>query len=183
MAEVRGFRGTPTALMLCAGLLSACALRGPPLGSTPQTAPAPPPPPAAQPLPAPAESAQPEQPPPSTLPPPRQFHLGTAASALVAQAHRQAAGGDYGQAAATLERAQRIEPGNPLIWIELGRLNLAESNAAQADAMARKALALATGDASAQSAAWQLLADSLKARGRNAEAADAEQRAGTAQPR
>jgi uncharacterized protein HemY len=84
---------------------------------------------------------------------------------------------------ATLERAQRIEPGNPLVWIELGRLNLLENNGAQADAMGRKALALATGDGGAQSAAWQLIADSLKARGRNAEAADAERRASLAAPR
>ena len=35
----------------------------------------------------------------------------------------------------------------------------------QADAMGRKALALATGDAAAQSAAWRLIADSLRAAG------------------
>ena len=45
----------------------------------------------------------------------------------------QAASGDFGQAAATLERALRIEPDNPLLWIELGRIRLAESNPAQAD--------------------------------------------------
>ena len=109
--------------------------------------------------------------------PPRQFHLSAASTALVAQAHTQAGSGDYGQAAATLERALRIEPDNPLLWIELGRVRLGESNAAQADALGRKALSLATGDASAQASAWHLIADALKARGRNAEAADAERRA------
>ena len=118
--------------------------------------------------------APPERP---SVPPPRQFRLGAASGALVSQAHAQAASGDYGQAAATLERAQRIEPDNPLLWIELGGVRLAENNAAQADAMGRKALALAVGDASAQAAAWHLIADSLKARGRNGEAADAEQKA------
>ena len=109
--------------------------------------------------------------------PPKQFHLGPAASALVTQAHGQTATGDTVQAAATLERALRIEPENPLVWIELGRVRLAENNSSQADAMARKALALASGDAAAQSSAWKLIADSLRARGNNGGAADADRRA------
>ena len=109
--------------------------------------------------------------------PRRQFHLSAASTALVAQAHTQAAGGDYGPAAATLERALRIEPDNPLLWIELGRVRLGENNPSQADALGRKALSLATGDASAQASAWHLIADALRARGRNGEAADAERRA------
>jgi Tfp pilus assembly protein PilF len=96
---------------------------------------------------------------------------------LVSQAHQQSAGGDSAQAAATLERALRIEPDNPLVWIELGRVRLAENNAAQADAMGRKALTLASGDTSAQSSAWRLIADSLRARGDNGGAADADRRA------
>jgi tetratricopeptide (TPR) repeat protein len=124
--------------------------------------------------------APPERPAPGA---PRQFHIGPAASSLVTQARAQAGGGEFAPAAATLERALRIEPGNPLLWIELGRVRLAESNAAQADAMGRKALALATGDAGAQAAAWQLIADSLRARGRDPEAAEAEGRAGTLAPR
>jgi predicted Zn-dependent protease len=101
----------------------------------------------------------------------------------VTQAHTQAGGGDYGQAAATLERALRIEPDNPLLWIELGRVRLGTNNAAQADAMGRKALALATGDAGAQAGAWRLIADSLRALGRNPEAAEADGRAGALAPR
>ena len=123
------------------------------------------------------------QPPPPTAParppavPPRPFRLGAATSALVAQAHAQANGGDYGQAAATLERAVRIEPDNPLVWIELGRVQLGSNNAAQADALARKALTLGTGDASAQAFAWRLIADAARARGRTADAYDADRRA------
>ena len=71
----------------------------------------------------------------------------------------------------------RIEPDNPLVWIELGRVRLAANNPAQADAMGRKALALATGDPAAQSSAWHLIADALRARGDNAGAADADRRA------
>jgi len=160
---VRPGRTAAAALVLLA--LGACALRAPPIapsGGGPGEPSGALPPPAA---------------PPPYTPPPRQFRLGPAASALIAQAHRQAGSGDYGAASATLERAQRIEPDNPLVWIELGRLNLAENNPSQADAMGRKALALATGDPSAQSAAWRLIAESLRTRGRNAEAAEAERRA------
>jgi tetratricopeptide (TPR) repeat protein len=163
--------------LMTAAVLAACASQGPP-------ATRPTPPPAGGPasgttqpgpaVPGQAPGASPERP---AAPPPRQFHLGPASSALVAQAHQQASGGDYGQAAATLERALRIEPDNPLLWIELGRVQLSENNAAQADAMGRKALALATGDPAAQSSAWRLIGDSLRARGDNGGAAEAERRA------
>jgi len=131
----------------------------------------------------PSGTAAPPQPGRPGAPVPRQFHLGTAATALVAQAHRQASAGDYPTAAATLERAVRIEPDNPLLWIEIGRLRLAESNPAQADAMGRKALALGTGDPSAQASAWRLVADALRARGRNGEAYEADRRAASLAPR
>ena len=71
----------------------------------------------------------------------------------------------------------RIEPDNPLVWIEYGRVELGAGDAAQADGMGRKALQLATGDPSAQAAAWHLIADSLRARGNNELAAEAEQHA------
>jgi Flp pilus assembly protein TadD len=124
-------------------------------------------------------SATPEAPPASTAPaaPPaatRQFRLGSAASALVTQAHARAAAGDYPAALATLERALRIEPDNPLAWIELGRVQLAAGNPAQADSMGHKALALAAGDPNAQSAAWRLIGESLRVRGRNEEASTAD---------
>jgi Flp pilus assembly protein TadD len=121
-------------------------------------------------------------PPTATEPPPRpapkQFHLGPAATALVAQAHKQASSGNYPVAAATIERALRIEPENPLLWIELGQVQLNEGNGAQADGMGRKALALATGDPQAQASSWRLIAESLRARGRNQEAAEADRKAG-----
>jgi tetratricopeptide (TPR) repeat protein len=165
--------------LLAAAAAASCTLTRPPPFATPA-------PPASQPAggaqPAPGNAAPggaqaTPAPPEHPATPARQFHLSAASTALVTQAHTQAAGGDYGQAAATLERALRIEPDNPLLWIELGRVRLGESNPAQADALGRKALSLATGDASAQASAWHLIADALKARGRNAEAADAERHA------
>jgi len=103
--------------------------------------------------------------------------------ALLGQARAQATAGEFAAAGATLERALRIEPENPLLWVELGRLQLSQGNPTQADGMGRKALAVASGDAEAQAAAWGLIADSLRARGRNAEAAEADRRAAALAPR
>ncbi len=89
----------------------------------------------------------------------------------------RASSANAARSASTIERALRIEPNNPLLWIEYGQVRMAESNYAQAESMARKALATATGDARAQSAAWQLLADSYKGRNRNSEAQEAEAKA------
>jgi tetratricopeptide (TPR) repeat protein len=164
-------------LMSVLAALTACATQGPAPPTPPHPAQGPSTPQPAQPG-APA-AAPPERP---SAPPAKQFHLGPATTALVAQAQRQAGGGDYAPAAATLERALRIEPDNPLVWIELGRVHLSEGNAGQADALGRKALALATGDPSAQASAWRLIAEALRARGRDADAYDAERRAASLSP-
>jgi tetratricopeptide (TPR) repeat protein len=136
----------------------------------------------ASPFAAPSASATPGTAPPApSVPPPpaatRQFRLGSAATALVAQAHRQSAGGDPQLAIGTLERALRIEPDNPLLWIELGEVHETAGHYEQAGGIGHKALQLATGDPHAQSASWHLIADSLKARNRNGEAAEAQRRA------
>ena len=68
----------------------------------------------------------------------------------------------------------RIEPNNPLLWIERGRLRLAESDPHQAEGCGRKALALASGDHGTQAQAGRLLADALRAQGRNPEAIEVE---------
>jgi uncharacterized protein HemY len=108
--------------------------------------------------------------------PPRENHLSPATRSLVAQAHRLLGQGDIDGASSTLDRALRIEPSNPLLWIELGRVRLTEGDAHQAEVCARKALALASGDAAAQAQAGRVLADALKAQGRNPEAQEVESR-------
>ena len=85
--------------------------------------------------------------------------------------------GDAQLAISTLERALRIEPDNPLLWIELGEVHQAAGHFEQAGGLGHKALQLATGDPRAQAASWHLIADSLKARNRNCEAAEAQHRA------
>lgn len=162
-------------------LLTACPSLREPAPTFPEPTTVPPespgtaqPPPGAPPQPQPGAPARPV---------PKEYRLGTASSALVAQAHKQMAGGDFGLSAATIERAMRIEPDNPLLWIELGRVRYTAGDYAQADAMGHKALALATGDPQAQASAWHLIADSLRSRRRNDEAAEADRHANALAPR
>ena len=96
--------------------------------------------------------------------------LSPASRALVSQAQAQRQKGDLPGATVSLERALRIEPNNPLLWIEMGRLRMDQRNYPQAENMGRKALAMSVGDDRTQAAAWQLVGDSLKARDKNPQA-------------
>ncbi len=127
-----------------------------------------------QPTPAPASPSAPAPAPPRPQAPPRENRLSPATRSLVTQAHTLLAHGDIDGASATLDRALRIEPSNPLLWIELGRVRLVDGNAHQAEVCARKALALASGDPAAQGQAGRVLIDALRAQGRNQEAAQVE---------
>jgi tetratricopeptide (TPR) repeat protein len=129
-----------------------------------------------QPAPAPPPPSAPAPAPPRPSPPPRENHLSPATRSLVTQAHTLLAHGDIDGASATLDRALRIEPSNPLLWIELGRVRLVDGNAHQAEVCARKALALASGDPAAEGQAGHVLADALRAQGRNQEAQQVESR-------
>jgi hypothetical protein len=113
---------------------------------------------------------------PRPAPPPRDIRLSPATQSLVTQAHALAGRGDLLGASSTLDRALRIEPSNPLLWIEMGRIRLVEGDAHQAETCGRKAFALAGGDQRALSGAGHLLADALRAQGRNQEASEVESR-------
>lgn len=108
--------------------------------------------------------------------------LSPASKALVAQAQSQRKKGDFPGATASLERALRIEPSNPLLWIEMGRLRMDQHNYPQAEGMGRKALAMSVGDDRTQSLAWQLIADSYRARGQNVQAQEAQDKARALSP-
>jgi Flp pilus assembly protein TadD len=176
---------TVLAVTVTALFLVACqSLMGPPVSRPqppPPSHPGTPPPQSGTPEPQPQPTPTPT--PPAPTQPPKQFRLGSASASLVKQARAQTGKGDFGAATATVERALRIEPDNPLLWIELGQVHLAEGNAPQAESMGRKAVALATGDPSTQSASWRLIGDALRARGRTLDATEAYQRANAATPR
>jgi Flp pilus assembly protein TadD len=117
--------------------------------------------------------------PPEPLPAPvvREPTLSAASRALVSQAQAQLASKNYPVAASSIERALRIEPDNPLLWIELGKVRQSEGNYVQAENMGRRAAALSVNTPRAHSAAWSLIAESLRARGKNVEAREAQARA------
>ncbi len=144
-------------------LVAGCATSR--VSSEPSTSP-PSAPPSTQPLPFPTAP-----PPPPAV---RENRLSPATGSLVTQARAQVARGDLPAASSTLDRALRIEPNNPLLWIELGKLRLVEGDPHQAEICGRKALALASGDRRSQSQAGRLLADALRAQQRNQEAREVE---------
>jgi tetratricopeptide (TPR) repeat protein len=156
-------------------VLAACSLPEPyrPPAASSEAVPSRPavPPPTAA---APPAAAVPAEAPPAPAPPTREYRLGPATQSLVAQARAQTARGELPGASTTLDRALRIEPQNPLLWIEVARLRLAENDARQAEAFARKALALSSGDRSARAQAGRVLADALRAQRRNQEARELE---------
>jgi tetratricopeptide (TPR) repeat protein len=154
-------------------VLSGCSLFSPRPSApgTPSPSPPPAPPVASSPLLPPPSTTAPQQHAPL---PPRENSLSPATRSLVTQAKTLIAHGDFDAASSTLDRALRIEPNNPLLWMERGRLRLAESDAHQAEGCGRKALALASGDPNAQRQAGRLLADALRAQQRNQEAQEVE---------
>jgi len=156
--------------------LSGCAVPSPYQSPTPSTGSTPQAPAPVETHPA-APPGQVDQTPSAPVPQVHEPSLGPAARALVSQAQTQATAGNYAVASGTIERALRIEPSNPLLWIELGKVRQAEGNFVQAENMARKALNMAGQAPKAQSAAWKLISDSYRGRGRNTEARDAQAKA------
>ena len=100
----------------------------------------------AAPQPAPVESAPP--PPigaPSAEQPPTTKE-SVAVAGLMDSARSDAASGRLAEAAATLERALRIEPRNPRLWQELARLRLQQGDFPQAESLALRSNSWAGGD-------------------------------------
>ncbi|HYQ71627.1 MAG TPA: tetratricopeptide repeat protein [Gammaproteobacteria bacterium] len=161
------FAGIPLFLLL---LLHGCATSPPPAypppvveqgGTTPDVS--------APPVTPDSRQAQPARPAAVTSSP--------AVVALLGQAENQANSGDLGSAAASLERAIRIEPRNPLLWYHLATVRLAQQEAAQAEQLATKSNALAAGNRLQQSRNWRLIARSRQALGDASGARAAERRA------
>lgn len=187
LAPVLRRGGAFRSLVLGAVVLALVACETP-VPRAPQPAPrlpvpeAPPTPPSA-PQPAPEKPSEPGAVTRPARPPARVHRLGAAANALVAQARQQSAAGKHAAAASILERAIRIEPGNPLVWIELGKVRQAEGRHDQAQSLGEKALSMAAGDVSVQASAWRLIASAQRARGRMLQARESERRAQALSPR
>ena len=121
-------------------LLAACA-------STPRPEPGPPPSPF------------------STLPP----HPETpAVASLIDNARLDSQAGRYGNAAASLERALRLEPRNPRLWQELSRVRYSQRDFTQAESCAQRSNSWAGSDNALRFQNWQLIAQARDARGDSA---------------
>ena len=109
----------------------------------------------AAPQPAPVESAPPpvvaapavEQPPPVAPPAATPgARESVAVAGLMDSARSDAAAGRLAEAAATLERALRIEPRNPRLWQELARVRLQQGDFPQAESLAQRSNSWAGSD-------------------------------------
>jgi len=76
---------------------------------------------------------------------------------LLAQSRTERAAGSLPEATALIERALRLDPNNPELWVERGELALQTGNASQASVMARKALTLVSANTAVAARAQRLL--------------------------
>ncbi|MCU0935378.1 MAG: tetratricopeptide repeat protein [Gammaproteobacteria bacterium] len=136
----------------------------------PEALPAAPPPPA-PPVPPGAIASLPERGLPRAAP-----SRSPAVAALTSQAGQQARAGDLEQAAASLERAVRIEPDNAWVWHQLALVRLFQRQDDQAAQLAARSNAL-TADAALQARNWRVIAQAKERAGDAEEAASAAARA------
>ena len=101
----------------------------------------------------------------------------SAVIALMERADRQYQTRDLDAAAASLERALRIEPRNALLWHRLAAVRLDLGQQDQAIQLANKSNSLAGGDRGLQARNWQLIANARRAKGDLAGAQAADQKA------
>ena len=110
-------------------------------------------------------------------PPPPTPDLPPAASGLAAQAEQQRQMGDYVGAAATLERALRIQPQEAYLWNRLARIRMEQGRYAQAGNLAQRSNALANDQPQLKQDNWSMIAVARRTSGDAAGGMEAEERA------
>ncbi len=90
---------------------------------------------------------------------------GPAVLSLLNQARDELGNGRPEQAAAALERAQRIEPRNPFIWQQLATTHLAQKRLLEAENMAQRSNSLARGNPYIEIENWRMIAVARLSRG------------------
>jgi len=88
-----------------------------------------------------------------------------AIASLMESARADTATGRLANAAASLERALRIEPRNPRLWQELARVRLKQGDYAQVESTAARSNSWARDDAALRAENWRLIAQAREARG------------------
>jgi predicted Zn-dependent protease len=84
--------------------------------------------------------------------------LEPALVALLDESERKRRAGQDEAAAATVERALRISPGNATLWHRLAEIRLDQGRLSQAEALAQKSMSLSDGDQRLQAGNWRLIA-------------------------
>ena len=100
-----------------------------------------------------------------------------AVAVLLQQAEQQANAGDLESAAASLERAIRIDSRNAVLWHHLATVRLSQGEPMQAEQLASKSNSLAPGNYAQQSRNWLLIAQARRQLNNVSGAAAAERRA------
>jgi len=103
--------------------------------------------------------------------------------ALLDQAEQQANTGELESAAASLERAIRIDPRNAVLWYHLATVRLSQGESTQAEQLAVKSNSLAAGNAAQQARNWRLIAQARREQNNPGGATAAENRAHELDPR
>ncbi len=98
---------------------------------------------------------------------------GVSALKLLETARQQAAAGQGDLAAATLERAIKIEPDNPWLWHRLAVLRMQQKKWSQAVELANRSIALAKGNQRLIGGNWLVISLALEGAGNNEAAARA----------
>ena len=110
--------------------------------------------------------AAPETPPTTEAgPPPIARSENVAVAGLMESARADAAAGKLSTAAASIERALRIEPRNPRLWQELARVRLQQGQHVQAEQVAKRSSAFAGSDNALRAENWRLIAQAREALG------------------
>lgn len=112
------------------------------------------------------EPVPPTQPPTAEpAPPPVSRSENVAVAGLMESARADAAAGKLSTAAASIERALRIEPRNPRLWQELARVRLQQGQFVQAESVAARSNSWAGSDNALRAENWRLIAQAREARG------------------
>lgn len=117
------------------------------------------------PAPAPVEPAPASVPAQAPAPQASAPQENVAIAGLMESARADAAAGRLPNAAASLERALRIEPRNPRLWQELARVRLQQGDYSQAEGLALRSNAWGGADNPLRAENWRLIAQARQARG------------------
>ena len=102
--------------------------------------------------------------PPPVVAAPAPHKENVAVAGLMDTARSEAAAGNLANAAASLERALRIEPRNPRLWHDLARVRLRQGDTVQAANLAARSNSFAGSDSALRSANQNIIEQARTAR-------------------